>query len=184
MNRICFGAFLAAIAALVPSLSAQEARIQTGREVRVTAGEDGSVHQGRLVLVSGDTLVLDRAGREEWVAVDSLDRVEAARKVRSYTILGAIAGAGVGAALGSTATLHKCQNQVAQGDWVPKNCGIGPTKGALVFGALGLAAGAYIGLHIRTIAWEPIPGVPPGSIRLSVAPLAEGGMAFGVGLAF
>lgn len=161
------------------------ARLPYGEWVRLTSPTDGAVYQGTLEYGVADTLVLERGGRQVWIGLDSLDRLEVRKSSRSFAVIGAVAGAAVGAALGSTSSRHQCSGgPIIIGETIVRYCGLSSASGAVVFGSIGMAAGALVGSQVRVAVWEPTPGDPPGSLRLTVAPLPDGGLALGASVAF
>jgi hypothetical protein len=107
--------------------------------------------EGRLVLVSGDTIALAAAGSTTSYSLDSLRRLEVSQGHRSHALAGAGVGflAGAGAALavlysgGSTSLCDRSANQDAIGS--------GECLGLTALGGLaGAGLGAVIGGRLRT----------------------------------
>ena len=163
------------------SLAAQTTEVRSGQRVRVTTA-DSVRHEGRLLLVAADTVFLQRSGHQELVKMGSGDRLDVLKGSHAYTLLGALIGAVGGAVAGSTSSRHICA-PLESSTTIVRYCGLSPAAGALVYGAAGLGVGALVGSLVRKSVWEPVPGAP-GALRVTIAPLPEGGLVAGASLAF
>ncbi len=181
-TRIGALAALTMVTALYP-LAAQQTQLEHGQTVRVVSSA-GRIHSGRLQLVLADTLVLEAGGRQEWIKLGSDDRLEVLRRSRSYALVGALLGAGAGAALGSTSSTHLCTQPITNFTPTVRYCGLTPAKGALLYGLAGMGAGALVGSLFRSALWEPLAPDQLAPLRVAVAPLPRGGLALGASLAF
>ena len=124
---------------------------------------------GRLTLVSGDTIMI--AARDSmWVYdLNEVSRVEVSRGRKSHWLAGAGIGFVVGAATayvalssgGSTSTCDQSANQdaVSVGECI--------ALAALVGGVPGAGLGAVAGLFIRSERWQD---VPVDRLRVSIGP--------------
>jgi len=169
------------MAVLSRPIPAQQGQLTLGRQVRVVSATDSSVHTGRLVFVVADTIVLERSGRQEWLRVDSRDRMDVLTHSHSFALVGALLGAGVGTALGSAQRLHSCH-------WKPwlsdEQCGLGQPLATIMFGLAGTGIGALLGSRLGTTLWEPVQPGQLGELRVGLAPQPDGQLTLGVSLAF
>jgi len=177
------GALCVAAAAYPCLASAQSRPLAYGQTLRVVATPDGAIHSGVLTLVAKDTVVLQHDGRQEWLALGRDDRVEVLRRSKSHALIGAALGAALGAGLGATSTQHWCNSRAFQAG-PPERCGLTATTGALVYGAVGLAAGGIVGSLIRSAVWEVVPRDALWRLSLIVEPDARGALELGAVVRF
>jgi len=138
--------------------------------------------KGRVLAVYGGVLLLQRDSTLDTVSVslDSVRTLEAVagrrNPVREGAVLGALAGLGIGAAVGST--VNKCPN----GEFMCFNArpvrsrGLGAVIGALI----GAGVGALTAQFVEVDRWQRI---EPKRVRVALVPAARGGM-LGVTIAF
>jgi hypothetical protein len=169
---------------LLRPVSAQQAPLAPGQWVRVVSPAGGAVRQGRLVAVLADTVVLERGPIQEWITLSSRDRLEVLRRVRSLALPGALVGAGVGVAVGSTSSRHLCEAPITNFSPTTRYCGLSPAVAAILYGLGGVAAGALIGGWFKSTSWEPLSLPGSGPVRISVAPLPRSRLALGASVAF
>jgi len=84
-GRIGVLAALTTVAVLRP-LPAQPTRLTLGQWVRVVSSPDSAIHEGRLILVVADSVVLEHERRQEWLKLGSGDRLDMRTRVRSFTL--------------------------------------------------------------------------------------------------
>ena len=182
--RIAVAATLATVA-LLPPLSAQQATLAFGQQVRVVSLANGTIQNGRLVFVVADTVVLERGQRTEYPAVGSHGRLEIPRHIGSHVVAGALVGAGVGLLVGQltwsmrdmvTCPFYGCGPLTGQA--------IGHGGRVALGGVLGLAVGALVGAHVYTTVWEPVPEDQLDRLRVGLVSEPGGGLGLGASLKF
>jgi hypothetical protein len=172
------------IVSLRGPLSAQQRQLTLGQWVRVVSSADTTVHKGRLILVTSDTVVLDDGRRIptrfDYIALDGTVRLELPRRTRSHLVAGALLGAGVGMALGAISyganAMLSCAGLQCS---PPTGQLIGRTGRVVVGGLLGVAIGALIGVHVYTQVWDPVPPDQVDRLRVGLAP--RPGVRWGIG---
>ncbi len=138
--------------------------------------------KGRALVVNGGALLVQRDATLDTVSVslDSVRTLEAAtarrHPVPEGAVLGALAGLGIGAAVGTT--VNKCPNgEVLCLNARPERSrGLGALIGALI----GAGVGALIAQSVEVDRWQRI---EPRGVRVALAPAARGG-TLGVTVAF
>jgi hypothetical protein len=173
-----------AIVSLRGPLAAQERQLTLGQWVRVVSSADTTVRKGRLILVVADTVVLDDGHRIptwfDYIPLDGTVRLELPRRTRSHLVAGALLGAGVGMALGVISYRANAMLSCAGLDCgSPTGQLIGQTGRVVVGGFVGAALGAYIGLHVYTSVWDPVPRDQVDRLRVGLAP--RPGLRLGIG---
>lgn len=153
----------ALVVATSSPLAAQEAPVDPGARVRVTAPDLGiDKYTGVLEGVVGDTLAVDTLR----LALASVTRLEVHRGRKSNVGKGALIGLAGGAAAG-----------VGFSVWFTNAGEFDFDKVALVFvpifSAAGTGIGALLGAASKVDRWEE---VPLDRIRVSVTPLGNGGL--------
>jgi hypothetical protein len=169
-------------AALPRPLAAQQAPLALGQMVRVVSSTDSAVHQGRLILVVADTVVLAHGQSQEYAAVGGNSWLQVARRTRSHALKGALLGAGVGMALGALTWAWRGILSCPYFDTC--TTGIGQTGRIAVGGLLGVGIGTLIGAHVYTILWDPVPQDQLDRLRLGAAPPLRSRLGLGASLAF
>ena len=138
--------------------------------------------KGRVLAVDGGTLLVERESTLDTVSVsfDSVRTFETLtgrrNPVREGTVLGALAGAGIGAAVG--VTVYKCPNGaiVCLNARPVRSRGYGLVMGALI----GAGAGWLTAQFLEVDRWQRI---EPKRVRVVAAPTVRGG-TLGVTIAF
>ena len=150
-------------------LAAQEAPVEPGARVRVTAPDLGiNKAIGVFEAVEGGTLVVGTLR----LPLASVTRLEVHRGQKSRVgrgaLIGAAVGAGSGAIIGAIAFSGSCIDN-------PDGCpAAGAAIGAIFLGLPGLLVGTVVGALSKTDRWE---AVPLDRIRVSFTPLGNGGFA-------
>ncbi len=144
---------------LAPSAPAQHVRdVQPGATVRIRAARAERPYEGRVVSLSGDSLVLALAGEgDARLALPRKDVTQAwvsAGQHRETLVgmgIGFLAGAAVGAALGALAY------QPCTGDFCILDFGRGgeAAMAGLLLGGVGLVLGGIAGYGTHGQSWEP-----------------------------
>ena len=144
-----------------------------GEKVRVTTRAGRSRESGVVVRTDADSLTvsLGRGQPPVRIPLASVERLEVARGRRTTAREGALVGGLAGGVLGGlvaggiTKTLCEigsdCRVETAQASLV----------GAGLFGAAGAAAGALIGLAMKTDRWERL---PVDRVRVGIRPAPSG----------
>ena len=180
-RRIGIVASLTTVALLKP-LSAQQAPLALGQLVRVVSASDSAVHQGRLILVVADTVVLAHGQDQDYAAVGGDRRLEVARRTRAHAVQGALIGTGVGMAAGALTWAWRGILSCPYFDACAT--GIGQTGRVVVGGLLGLGLGVLLGAHTYTLLWEPVPEEQLDRLRSGVAPRLGARLGLGASLPF
>ncbi len=153
-------------------LAAQEAPVEPGARVRVTAPDLGiNKYTGMLEGVEGDTLVVDTL-RLPLASVTRLE-VHSGQKSRAGrgALIGAAAGVVSGAIIGAVACSGSCLGEAGS------RPAVGAALGAIALVLPGLLVGTVAGALIKTDRWEDVP-----LKRIRVGPTPEGGLAFVVSI--
>jgi len=180
-TRIGFVAALMMVALLRP-LSAQQTPVSLGQWVRVVSLTDSAIHQGRLILVVADTVVLEHGQRQEYFAVGSRNRLEVARRVHPYTLKGALLGVGIGMAAGELAWAWR--NMFSCPYLSCNSVSPGQTGRVVIGGLVGLGIGVLIGAHTYRTFWDSVPPEQLDRLRIGIVPQPGGGLGLGASLAF
>jgi hypothetical protein len=180
-RRIGIVAGLMTVALLRP-LAAQQGPLTLGQWVRVVSATDSIVHEGHLILVVADTVVLARGQSQEYAAVGGNSSLEVGRRTRSHVLKGALLGTGIGMALGALTWAWRGILSCPYFDACTSS--LGQTGRVVVGGLLGLGAGALIGAHVYTMVWDPVPEDQLGRLRTSMVPRLGSRMGLGASLAF
>jgi hypothetical protein len=180
---------LTMMVALVPPLPAQQRPLALGQWVRTVSSADGAVHQGRLIFVVADTVVLDDghriAQRVDYVALNGHARLEIPRRIRSHPLAGALVGTGVGMAIGVFSYNARAIFSCADLACPPPTGQIFGRNGRVVLGGLvGLAIGALVGGHVYTTLWDPVPPDQVDRLRITVVPQPGGRLGLDASLRF
>lgn len=174
-------------AAGVRVASRLERAVMVGSRVRVSGSGGGSVVDGIVTAVRGDTLELTTV-RGQVPLVLPLDHVErlelgVGRKGHGGTgaAVGLVAGGALGWALASSA-YRPCEPS----GWFscflsPESRGQAGAYGAVGGAASGAVVGLLIGAVLTTERWER---VPLDAVRLDLAPLPAGRLGLGVSISF
>lgn len=175
---------LGALALTAAASEAQQvAQVSPGARVRVSLarGKDASRIQyqqiGTVASLSPDTLVLREgsAATLQVIPLDSIQKLEYSRGLRSHSLAGAamgfVGGAVLGWAVKSNEKVPECQDFPC----LDFDKTFAPIGGALVGALGGTLVGAAIGAAIRTERWEVIPmpswkaGLRPGTGGLALS---------------
>ena len=183
VTRLGLIAALATVA-LPRSLTAQHAPLARGQEVRVVSLTDGTIRQGRLMLVLADSVVLQHGDRTEYAAVGRLGRLEVPRPVGSHLVAGAVFGAAAGALVGVVAWSGRGMFSCASGCEPLSGQVIGQKGRILLGGLVGLGVGALIGSHYHTLLWDPVAPEELDGLRLGVVVQPDGRLGLGAALTF
>ena len=151
--------------------------LQIGDRIRLTTSWSSSATKGTLVAADDAALTVAREGREtsqQKFARSEIVKLEVARGKKSHWMAGSLVGLLGGLAL----TAAYCTNpspfggECSSGDYA--------AVGAL-FGGIGAASGALVGVLIRTDRWK---AVPADRINVGVRPVSGHGLGLTVRLSF
>ena len=168
--------------ALLGPLSATQAPLTLGQWVRVVSPTDGAIHEGRLILVVSDTVVLAHGQHQEYAATGGDARLEVGRRAGTHALKGALLGAGIGLAVGEITWAWRGILSCPYFD----SCttGLGQTARVVVGGLVGLGVGALVGMHVYTMLWDPVPQDQLDRLRTGMAPRPGVRLGLGASLAF
>jgi hypothetical protein len=165
---------------------------RSGSQVRVIRRHGDRVEQlarGQFQSRSGDTVrILEPDGL--WGRLDTVlvgegrelqVRVDRTTKVWQGLLIGVVAGAGLGAAIGAVA-IEPCKPQgFLDCLYEPTTTGQAAQMGAIVGAFIGAVSGAIIGVANGSDTWATVPG--PSGARLTMAP-ARSGLSAGLRFEF
>lgn len=175
-----------AFAALVVGLlcaspvAAQFTALDAGARVRVTSPQDGLKREiATVVGVRGDSLAVTGRSGSRTIAFSNVTSLEVSRGRRSMFMRDTALGFGVGALAG--AVIGVVSYEECTECWFgPSSVSESAMMGGAVLGAMGLVAGALVGVFDRAERWERrVPG-----IKASVGPSRSGGVNLGLSRAF
>jgi hypothetical protein len=151
----------------------------------VVSASDGTIHQGRLLLVVADSVALGHGQHMAYHALGSQGRLEVPTYLRRHTLAGALLGAGFGMLIGAAIPALRSAF-VCPGFYCPPQTGlaIGPTGRIALGGVIGLGLGALIGAHSYTTRWDPVPSEDLDRLRVGILPQPDGQLGLGASLAF
>ena len=150
---------------------ARAQQLERGALVRVSIMGDDAAHEGRLVRMSADSLVVTetRGDTVGWARarVARLQMRTKGSHVPGMTI-GIIVGAGVGAVLGASSSQDNSQSLSSMGQSLGEDM-----ANALAFGLLGGAVGGFLGYQVTRHAWRdvqiaPTVGARNGAVRIAL----------------
>ena len=175
-----------ATAFLVPVVAdAQAPAVVAGTRVRVTAPTiDLRKHVTTIVDVRGDSIVLGVSGDSRSVALSDVTALEVSAGKHRRFLRSAGLGLGIGAIVGAVAgaaTYEECVSTELFGCLLaPESRAQSAAEGAIGLGAVGLLAGAVVGVVRRTDRWVSV-DMP---VRASIKPTASGGISLTISRAF
>ena len=161
---------LAAVVTTMPA-RAEAQQLVRGTLVRVSVSGEDAVHEGRLVRMSADSIVVaESAGDTTAWARASVSRMRMRTKgshVPGMTI-GMIVGAGVGGVLGASSSRNDSARLSDVGQSFGEDMG-----NAFVFGLLGGAIGGFLGYQVTGHAWRDVQIAPTvggrgGALRIAL----------------
>lgn len=149
-------------------LGAQQ--LAPGTLVRVSLAGDDAAHEGRLVTMSADSLIVtqSRGDTVRWARA-RVARMQMRTKgshVPGMTI-GIIIGAGIGGVLGASSSRKDPRSLSDVGQSFAEDVG-----NAFVFGLLGGAIGGILGYQVTGHAWRDVQVAPTVGVRGSAVQIA------------
>ena len=160
----------AVLGAAIPARAGAQ-QLARGTLVRLSITGDDAAHEGRLVRISADSVVLTRS-RGDTVGWERARVARMQMRTRGShapgTTIGIIVGAGVGGVLGATRSHNDPRSLSDVGQSFGEDAG-----NAFVFGLLGGTVGGILGYHVTGHAWRdvqvaPTVGTSRGVLRIAL----------------
>ena len=173
-------AFLAPVVA-----DAQAPAVVAGTRVRVTAPSIAlRRHVTTILDVRDDSIVFGVSDDSRSVALSDVTALEVSTGKHRRFLRNAGLGLGIGVIVGAVAgaaTYEECVSTELFGClFVPESRAQSAAEGAIGLGAVGLLAGAVVGVLRRTDRWVSV----DTPLRASIKPTASGGMSLTISRAF
>jgi hypothetical protein len=177
-RRIVAAGFVISLGTVTATAQAAgDSLLQIGDRIRITTARSSLAIKGTLVAADDTALTVAREGRdttERKFARSEIATLEVARGKKSHWVAGSLVGLLGGVALTAAYCVHPSPfgGECSSGDYV--------AVGAL-FGGIGAASGALVGLLIRTDRWT---AVPADRLNVSVSPVPGHGLSLTLRLSF
>ena len=193
-SRIGIAATFAMAALLRPAAAQQpdsaapadttQPALRLGQWVRVVSMPSGNTHEGRLLVVFGDSVALQRGQDVTFHHLDELNQLQIRRHIRAHPVAGAVIGAGVGAALAVVGYSSRAMFVCPSYGCVPGNSPLGQGGWAAVGALVGGVVGFIAGRHIFTSHWDAVDLDQVRRVRIGIAPQPGGGLGIGAAVGF
>lgn len=168
------------------SVAAQSLDLASGARVRVTAPEAGLDRQVMTVASVGrDSVALTSRSGSRTIALSDVTALDVSTGKRNHMLRDGAIGLGVGALLGGVLIKSASDDCPGGGDYgvcgAPVLEAEATAWGAMVFGSVGLLAGAAIGAFWdRSDRWER----RHATVNATIAPARSGGVGLSFSMAF
>jgi len=167
-----------------PPADSTQPALAVGQWVRVVSQPSGNIHEGRLLVVFGDSVAIKRGEDVTFHHLSDATVLQVRRHLRAHPVAGALVGAGIGALLAVV-------GYESRGMFVCPSYGCTPASSPLGEGglaAVGAVVGGFVGFlagrHIYTSRWDTIGLDQVRRVRVGIVPQGGGRLGLGASLGF